>query len=142
MSAQARRRVIVRVVKPSLLICLLGFGPAIFPNGSLTAASFTTSTSSYSQTVTQGQSTSFTLTVQSQGGFNQQVDVYGIGMPTGSVSAWSSEHVTPPANSSVNSTLTITTNASTSTGTFSVILRAASRRLRPPGKHPPPPGLN
>ena len=89
-------------------------------------ASFTTSTSSYSQTVTQGQSASFTLTVQSQGGFNQQVDVYGIGMPTGSVSAWSSDHITPPANSSISSTLTINTNTSTATGTFSVILRAAS----------------
>ncbi len=94
--------------------------------GPQTPGSFTTTVDTNSRTITQGQSTTFTLTIQSAGGFNRQVDVYGIGMPNGSTAGWSQEHVTPAANGSVSTTLTINTNSGTATGTFPIILRAAS----------------
>lgn len=93
---------------------------------SSTPKGFTTSADTSPRTIKQGESTSLTLTVLSQGGFNQQVDVFGIGLPTGSTASWTQEHVTPPANGTITTTLTINANSSTTPGNYPVILRAAS----------------
>src|SRR5207245_2696495 len=89
-------------------------------------ADFTTSVDVTSRTINRGQSTTYALTVQSTGGFNSAVDLFAINLPSGIASAsWSQSSLTPPANSQASSTLTIVTNGSTSTGTFTITLRAA-----------------
>src|ERR1019366_523834 len=92
------------------------------------ASSFTISVSPGSQTVTQGNSTTFAVTVQSLGGFNSGVLLEGLNLPSGYASAGFSpgSTVTPPANGSTTATLTVGTNTSTATGTASMTVRASS----------------
>jgi photosystem II stability/assembly factor-like uncharacterized protein len=89
-------------------------------------ASFTTSVNATSRSITQGQSTTFGLTIASQGNFNAPVSLYAINLPSGYSSStnWSPATVTPPANGQATSTLTIYTTNTTATGTFTITLRA------------------
>src|ERR1017187_6193397 len=92
------------------------------------ASSFTISVSPGSQTVTQGNSTTFAVTVQSLGGFNSGVLLEVLNLPTGYASAGFSpgSTVTPPANGSTTATLTVGTNTSTAAGAASMTVRASS----------------
>jgi hypothetical protein len=93
------------------------------------AASFTVSVNTNSQTVTQGQSASFTFTVKSVSGFKATVTPAALNLPTGYVAAntaWNPLTITPAANGSASSTLTVATNASTTPGTYSVKLQGSA----------------
>ena len=91
------------------------------------AADFSTSVDSTARTITQGQSTTFTVTVKSLNGFNSPVSLAAINLPPGYSSAyWSSPSVTPSANGQVTGTLTINTTTGTSTGSFTTTLRASA----------------
>src|SRR5579871_5964462 len=91
------------------------------------AADFSTSVDSTARTITQGQSTTFTVTVKSLNGFNSPVSLAAINLPPGYSSAyWSSPSVTPSANGQVTGTLTINTATGTSTGSFTTTLRASA----------------
>jgi uncharacterized repeat protein (TIGR03803 family) len=79
--------------------------------------------------VAQGQSATFTLTVQSQNGFHALVTPAALNLPTGymtSGTGWNPPTVTPAANGSASSTLTVATNAGTTPGTYNVTLQATS----------------
>lgn len=93
-------------------------------------SSFSTSVSTYSQTVTQGQNTNFTLNIQSSGGFNSPVALYALNLPPGYSNAyWSSSSVIPSANGQVQSTLFFTVTGQTPPGSYNITLRASSAGL-------------
>ncbi len=66
----------------------------------------------------QGGTATSTCTVSSQNGFNSAVTLSCTGLPSGASCGFVANPVTPPANGSVNSTLTVTVSGSTATGTF------------------------
>ncbi|MBK6795227.1 MAG: hypothetical protein IPG76_00070 [Acidobacteria bacterium] len=82
---------------------------------------FAVSVSPTSRTVVQGQSTTYTVTVQSVSGFSGSVTLNVKNLPGNIVgcTAFSPATVTVPANGSVNSTLTLCTTSQSPLGTFS-----------------------
>jgi uncharacterized protein (TIGR03437 family) len=95
----------------------------------VTIPAFSVSVSPSSRTVTQGNTASYTVTVQSQNGFSSGVSLTVLNMPGNQVLAgtgFTPQAVTPSANGSVQSTLTIITDSSTLTGTFSMIVQGVS----------------
>ncbi len=69
-----------------------------------------------SQTVTRGQSTTYSVSVTSTGGFTGSVSLYVTGVPSGASASFSKKSVVPPGTS----TLTIRTGRSTKLGTFTL----------------------
>ncbi|MGB8261232.1 MAG: lectin like domain-containing protein, partial [Terracidiphilus sp.] len=95
----------------------------------ISPASFSVSVNTNSQTVTQGQNATFRLTVQSKNGFHATVTPSATGLPTGYNAAgtgWNPPTVTPAANGSAQTVLTVATNTSTTPGTYTVTLAAAA----------------
>jgi hypothetical protein len=82
-----------------------------------------------SATVTRGSNTAVTCSVQSLNGFNGAVDLSCPGAPTGVTCGFSPDPATPPANGSVNSTLTITAAATGPTGTFTLTAQGVNGSL-------------
>ncbi len=103
-------------------------------NGSASAPTpdFTVSASPSSQTVTAGNPTTYTVTVGSQNSFSSAVSLSISGLPTGASGSFSPNPVTPPANSSANSTLTVTTSTSTPAGTYTLTITGTSGSLSHP----------
>ncbi len=84
-----------------------------------TTPDFSVSCSPSSLTVSQGGTTTSTCTVSSTNGFASAVTLSCTGMPSGSSCGFSPNPVTPPANGSVASTLTVSATATAATGSFS-----------------------
>jgi putative Ig domain-containing protein len=84
---------------------------------------FTLSASPGSETVTRGSRATYTVTVGSLNGFTGSVSLSASGGPSKSTYSFSPSSVTPPADSSGNSTLTITTSTRGGTGTFTVTVK-------------------
>src|SRR5258708_6995976 len=87
------------------------------------APDFTISVSPSSNTVTQGGSATYNVTVSSQNGFSGGVLLEVLNLPSGYVAqgtGFNPTTVFPPSNSSTGSTLTIVTNGSTAQGLASM----------------------
>jgi len=82
------------------------------------APDFALSVSPTSQVITQGQSTTFSVTVNSLNGWTASVSLSVSGLPSGAESSFS----TNPVNPTGTSTLSISTSQSTSTGQFSLVI--------------------
>ncbi len=93
------------------------------------APGFTVSASPSSVNVQQGSNATSTITVTSQNSFNSATTLSATGLPSGVTAAFSPNPVTPPANGSVNSTLTFTASASAPTGTSTVTVTGTSGSL-------------
>ncbi len=78
-----------------------------------------------SQTVTQGNSTTYTVTVSPTGGFTGTVNFGVSGLPTGATATFNPASVT----TSGSSTLTVTTASTTPTGSFPLTITGASGTL-------------
>jgi kumamolisin len=87
---------------------------------------FSVAASPASVTVTQGASGTSTITVTSTGGFNSATTLSASGLPTGVTAAFSTNPVTPPANGSATSTLTLTASSSATVGTATVTITGTS----------------
>jgi subtilase family serine protease len=87
---------------------------------------FTIAASPTSVTVTQGASGTSTITITSTGGFNSATTLSATGLPTGVTAAFSTNPVTPAANSSATSTLTLTASASATVGAATVTITGTS----------------
>src|ERR1700689_996075 len=87
---------------------------------------FTVSASPASVTITQGASGTSTITITSTGGFNSATTLSASGLPSGVTAAFSTNPVTPPANGSVTSTLTLTASATATTGAATVTITGTS----------------
>jgi hypothetical protein len=81
-----------------------------------TTPDFSIACSPSSLSIAQGASGTSTCTVTSTGGFSSAVSLSCSGQPAGVSCSYSPSSVTPPANGSVNSTLTVSVASSTATG--------------------------
>jgi subtilase family serine protease len=90
---------------------------------------FTIAASPASVTVTQGASGTSTITITSTGGFSSATTLSATGLPSGVTAAFSTNPVTPAANGSVTSTLTLTASAAATVGTATVTITGTSGSL-------------
>src|SRR5437016_5885710 len=89
---------------------------------SASAPNFSISASPSSQTVTQGNPASYTVTVTSSGGFASTVDLSATGLPSGAIATFSPASIA----GSGTSTLSVTTSASTPTGSYTLTISGTS----------------
>jgi subtilase family serine protease len=87
---------------------------------------FTIAASPASVTVTQGAAGTSTVTITSTGGFNSATTLSATGLPAGVTAAFSTNPVTPAANGSATSTLTLTASASATVGAATVTITGTS----------------
>jgi len=87
---------------------------------------FTVAASPTSVTVTQGASGTSTITVTSTGGFNSATTLSASGLPSGVTAAFSTNPVTPAANGSATSTLTLTASSSATVGAATITITGTS----------------
>src|SRR6202522_864405 len=90
---------------------------------------FTIAASPASVTVTQGASGTSTITITSTGSFSAATTLSATGLPSGVTAAFSTHPVTPRANGSVTSTLTLTASASATVGAATVTITGTSGSL-------------
>jgi subtilase family serine protease len=90
---------------------------------------FTIAASPASVTVTQGASGTSTITITSTGGFSSATTLSATGLPSGVTAAFSTNPVTPAANGSVTSTLTLTASAAATVGAATVTITGTSGSL-------------
>jgi hypothetical protein len=90
---------------------------------------FTIGASPASLTVTQGGNGISTITIASQNSFNAATTLSATGLPSGVTAAFSTNPVTPPANGSATSTLTLTASALATTGTATVTVTGTAGSL-------------
>jgi subtilase family serine protease len=90
---------------------------------------FTISASPSSVTVKQGSNGTSTITITSQNSFNSATTLSATGLPSGVTAVFSPNPVTPPANGSVNSTLTLTASATATVGNATVTVTGTSGSL-------------
>ena len=95
----------------------------------LTPTDFTLSASPASLTIAQGASGASTVTVGSLRGFNSAVGLSCSGLPAGATCGFSPTPVTPPANGTVASVLTVSVAATTTTGSYAVSIVGTSSPL-------------
>jgi hypothetical protein len=87
------------------------------------SADFTIAATAGTPTVTQGNSVVYTITIGSLNGFNSSVSLsVTSGLPPGALQGIAPNPITPPANGTKISGLTITTTGSTPVGTYSSIV--------------------
>jgi len=87
---------------------------------------FTIAASPASLTVTQGAKGTSTITITSTGGFNSATTLSATGLPAGVTAAFSTNPVTPAANGSATSALTLTASASATVGAATVTITGTS----------------
>src|SRR5262249_6415200 len=87
---------------------------------------FSISASPASQTVIQGNSTSYTATVTSLNGFTSATNLSVSGLPSGASASFSPNPVTPPSGGSASSTMSVTTLATTPAGTSTLTITGTS----------------
>ena len=97
--------------------------------GVSTTPSFTLAAAPASLSVTQGATGTSTITVTSQNSFNSATTLSASGLPSGVTAAFSTNPVTPPANSSATSVLTFTASATATTGTTTITVTGTSGTL-------------
>ena len=101
-----------------------------FPGcGGTATPDFTIGASPSSLTVTQGGNGTSTITITSLNGFNSATTLSASGLPSGVTAAFSTNPVTPPANGSATSTLTLTASAGATTGNATVTVTGTSGAL-------------
>jgi uncharacterized membrane protein len=98
-----------------------------FPGcGSTATPDFTIAASPSSLTITQGSNGTSTITITSLNGFNSATTLSATGLPSGVTAAFSTNPVTPPANGTATSTLTLTASSSATTGAATVTITGVS----------------
>ena len=103
------------------------FSQQLVVYGLLTPPDFSLDPTSTGATINAGESTQYTISVGSQNGFSSPVDLACSGLPSGLSCSFNPSSLTPTSGGgSVNSTLTVTTLASTSAGTYSVTITGTS----------------
>jgi subtilase family serine protease len=93
------------------------------------AANFSIGASPATLSIAQSSSGTSTITVTSTSSFNSAVTLAASGLPTGVTAAFSTNPVTPPANGSVTSTLTLTASSTATTGAATVTITGTSGSL-------------
>jgi hypothetical protein len=94
--------------------------------GSTATPDFSIGASPSSLTITQGSHGTSAITITSLNGFNSATTLSASGLPSGVTAAFSTNPVTPPANGSATSTLTLTASSTATTGPATVTLTGTS----------------
>ena len=89
-------------------------------------ASFTVGSADRAVTIAAGGSTTDTITVASQNGFDAAATLSATGLPKGVTATFAPVSVTPAANGSASATLTLTASSSAAAGTTSITIDATS----------------
>ena len=97
-----------------------------FPTCGSTTPDFSLSASPSSVSVTQGANTTSTITVTSLAGFNSATTLTASGLPSGVTASFATNPVTPPANGTATSVLTLTASSTATTGTATVTVTGTS----------------
>src|ERR1700716_2143864 len=101
-----------------------------FPScGGTATPDYTVAASPSSLTINQGSSGTSTITISSLNGFNSATTLSASGLPSGVTAAFSTNPVTPPANGSATSTLTLTASSTATTGPATVTITGTSGAL-------------
>jgi hypothetical protein len=100
-----------------------------FPTCGSTTPDFTIGASPSSLTIAQGSSGTSTITITSLNSFNAATTLSASGLPSGVTAAFSTNPVTPPANGSATSTLTLTASGTATTGNATVTITGTSGAL-------------
>src|SRR6202163_4703270 len=100
-----------------------------FPTCGSTTPDFTIGASPSSLTIAQGSSGTSTITITSLNSFNSATTLSASGLPSGVTAAFSTNPVTPPANGSATSTLTLTASGTATTGNATVTITGTSGAL-------------
>src|SRR5205814_1144539 len=90
---------------------------------SASSPNFSISASPASQTVTQGNPTSYAVSVTPSGGFASTVNLSATGLPSGASATFSPASI---PNGSGNSTMSVTTSTSTPTGSYTLTITGTS----------------
>jgi hypothetical protein len=112
------------------VLCLFGLGA--YGVYAAAKADFSIAASPSSQTVSAGQSTTYTVTVTRLNGFTDPVTLSVSGLPTGATGSWklgngTSSNIVPPSQGSA--TLTVQTASNTPGGTTQPVITATSGKL-------------
>ncbi len=108
----------------------LRIGSFKFPScGGAPTPDFTVGVAPASLSLAQGASGNATATVTSLNGFSSSVGLSCSGLPAGASCTFAPPSVTPPANGSVPSTLTVSTAATTPAGTYALAVTGVSGSL-------------
>jgi hypothetical protein len=103
------------------------FSQQLVVYGLLNPPDFSLDPTSTGATIPAGESAQYTISVGSQNGFSSPVDLACSGLPSGLSCSFNPSSLTPTSGGgAVNSTLTVTTLASTSAGTYSVTITGTS----------------
>jgi hypothetical protein len=102
---------------------------ALTVNSSSGTKNFTMAVSPSSLTILDGGSASLTLTITSQNGFNSPVELSVNEFPSGVSGTATANPVTPPANGSVNVTITFSASRRAPSGTTTIELIGTSGSL-------------
>ena len=90
---------------------------------------FTISASPASLTVNPGSNGTSTITITSQNSFNSATTLSATGLPSGVTASFATNPVTPPANGTVTSVLTLTASSTATLGTATVTVTGTSGSL-------------
>jgi uncharacterized membrane protein len=90
------------------------------------APDFSISVSPTSLTIPQGKSKTATVTITSINGFSQEVALSVSGAPAGVTTSFDPPSVTPPADGSITSTLTVTVDKTVQPGTYTLTITGTS----------------
>ncbi|HEX4066628.1 MAG TPA: Ig-like domain repeat protein [Acidobacteriaceae bacterium] len=102
---------------------------AVTPDATSTIPGFTVTANPSSLTLTPGQFGTVQLTVTSQNGFSEQVNLSCSGLPTASTCNFNPVVATPPANGTANSAMQLTTAATSGAGANASLRRSGSGAL-------------
>jgi len=98
-----------------------------FPScGGTPTPDFSVAAAPASLSVTQGASATSTITVSSVNGFSSAVSLVATGLPSGVSASFSSNPVTPPANGSASSIVTLSASSTAATGPATVTVTGTS----------------
>jgi hypothetical protein len=101
-----------------------------FPTcGGTQAPDFTIGAAPSTLSIAQGGNGTSTITITSLAGFNAATMLSASGLPAGVTAAFSTNPVTPPANGSATSTLTLTASGTATTGTTNITINGTSGSL-------------
>jgi hypothetical protein len=123
----ARRKICLTLLG---VLCLFGLGAyAVYAAGK---ADFSIAASPSSQTVSAGQSTTYTVTVTRVNGFTGTITLSVSGLPSGATGSWklangTSSNIVPSNQNSA--TLTVQTAASTPTGTYQPVITGTNGKM-------------
>ena len=123
-----RKRTGIKAALVALLLLLASAG-ALIAAANNPKPGITVQVSPASQSVQQGQSAAYTVTLTSTGGFSGAVNLATAGLPAGAAGAFTPSSVTLNSGSTATATLNATTSAATPAGTNALTITGTSGKV-------------